>query len=101
MKKKLVSLLTVSAMTMSMLVGCGETAAETVSQTAETVAETATETAEAVQETAEQAADTATEVAEAVTEEAGNADLADKKVGVCIYQFADNFMTLIRTELEN
>jgi methyl-galactoside transport system substrate-binding protein len=30
-----------------------------------------------------------------------NADLADKKVGVCIYQFSDNFMTLFRTELEN
>lgn len=28
-------------------------------------------------------------------------DFADKKVGVCIYQFADNFMTLFRTELEN
>lgn len=28
-------------------------------------------------------------------------DLADKKVGVCIYQFADNFMTLFRTELQN
>lgn len=28
-------------------------------------------------------------------------DLSDKKVGVCIYQFNDNFMTLFRTELEN
>ena len=28
-------------------------------------------------------------------------DLSDKKVGVCIYQFSDNFMTLFRTELEN
>ena len=27
-------------------------------------------------------------------------DLSDKKVGVCIYQFADNFMTLYREELE-
>jgi methyl-galactoside transport system substrate-binding protein len=33
--------------------------------------------------------------------EAVNADLADKKVGVCIYQFSDNFMTLFRTELES
>ncbi|MBP3279574.1 MAG: substrate-binding domain-containing protein, partial [Butyrivibrio sp.] len=90
MKKKLVSLLTVSAMTMAMLAGCGNAAADTATQTAETVAETATEVAE-----------TATEVAEAATETAGNADLADKKVGVCIYQFADNFMTLFRTELEN
>ena len=28
-------------------------------------------------------------------------DLSSKKVGVCIYQFSDNFMTLFRTELEN
>jgi len=27
-------------------------------------------------------------------------DLSDKKVGVCIYQFADNFMSLYRAELE-
>ena len=102
MKKKLVSLLTVSAMTMSMLVGCGSGAAETATQTAETVAETATEVAETATDTAQEVADTATEVAEAVTEEAaGSGDLADKKVGVCIYQFADNFMTLFRTELEN
>ena len=93
MKKKLVSLLTVSAMTMAMLAGCGnaaQTATQTATQTAETVAETATEVAE-----------TATEVAEAVAEEAGSSDLADKKVGVCIYQFADNFMTLFRNELES
>ena len=30
----------------------------------------------------------------------GSSDLADKKVGVCIYQFNDNFMTLYRAELE-
>jgi methyl-galactoside transport system substrate-binding protein len=36
-----------------------------------------------------------------MAEETANADLADKKVGVCIYQFSDNFMTLFRTELEN
>ena len=35
----------------------------------------------------------------ATTEEVGA--YADKKVGVCIYQFSDNFMTLFRTELEN
>lgn len=32
---------------------------------------------------------------------AAGGDLADKKVGVCIYQFSDNFMTLFREELEN
>ena len=98
MKKKLVSLLTVSAMTIAMITGCGsgaaETATDTAEQAADAVAETAEKAADAVAETAEQTAD-------AVAETAGNADLADKKVGVCIYQFADNFMTLFRTELEN
>ena len=37
----------------------------------------------------------------AFAEDAKNADLADKKVGVCIYQFSDNFMTLFRTELQD
>lgn len=41
----------------------------------------------------------------ATTEQSGDSsasgDLASKKVGVCIYQFSDNFMTLFRTELEN
>ena len=93
MKKKLVSLLTVSAMTMAMLAGCGNAATEAPAETAtEAPAETATEAP---------AAETAETAAEAVAETAGNADLADKKVGVCIYQFADNFMTLFRTELEN
>jgi methyl-galactoside transport system substrate-binding protein len=44
--------------------------------------------------------DAAEETATEETTEA-NPELADKKVGVCIYQFSDNFMTLFRTELEN
>lgn len=35
------------------------------------------------------------------TTETTGGSYADKKVGVCIYQFSDNFMTLFRTELEN
>lgn len=31
----------------------------------------------------------------------GDADLSKMKVGVCIYQFSDNFMTLFREELES
>ena len=38
---------------------------------------------------------------EGSTGAAGESSLADKKVGVCIYQFSDNFMTLFRGELEN
>lgn len=31
----------------------------------------------------------------------GTTDLADAKVGICIYQFNDNFMTLFRNELQS
>ena len=78
MKKKLVSVVLAAVMGMALLAGCGggtSAPAEKPAEGAETAAE---ETAEAV----------------------GDSALADKKVGVCIYQFADNFMTLFRGELE-
>ncbi len=40
-------------------------------------------------------------VAPVMADDAAASDLADKTVGVCIYQFADNFMSLYRAELEN
>ncbi|WP_029323521.1 galactose ABC transporter substrate-binding protein [Butyrivibrio sp. AE3004] len=84
MKKKIVSVLTVAMLSMSMLAGCssaGNNAKDAVNTTEnEAVADVA-------KETAKQAAD------------AGNGSLIDKKVGVCIYQFSDNFMTLFRNEL--
>ena len=76
MKKKALSLVLASAMVAS-LVGCGSSAE--------------TETPSAAETTTTEAAAT----------EAAGGDYADKKVGVCIYQFSDNFMTLFRTELEN
>ncbi len=72
MKKKLLALFMATAMTATLLAGCG-------SSSTGNDAETKTEAA-------------ATE---------SNGAYADKKVGVCIYQFSDNFMTLFRTELEN
>ena len=63
MKKKLVSVLLTAAMSAALLAGCGEEAAQSVSETATDVAETATEVAETVQETAE-AAETAETAAE-------------------------------------
>ena len=48
---------------------------------------------------AEESTEAATEASTEAT--AVDVDLSDKKVGVCIYQFSDNFMTLFRTELEN
>ncbi len=77
MKKKLVSVLLASAMAMTLLAGCGGSKQETP------------------------AASDAASVAASTAEATGDSALADKKVGVCIYQFSDNFMTLFRTELEN
>ena len=88
--KKFVSVLAVSAMAVSLLAGCGSSSASTSTATSE-----AAPASQAASEAASEAASAA------ASEVAGDADLANKKVGVCIYQFADNFMTLYRTELEN
>ncbi len=94
--KKLLSVLTASAMAASLLAGCGSS-----SGTASTTAAAAAETTAAAAETTAAAADAAETTAAAAEAVEANADLADKKVGVCIYQFSDNFMTLFRTELQN
>ena len=83
MKRKLISALLATAMVASMVV---------VPVMADEETEVATEvTTEAATEAA----------AEENAEPVANPDLPDKKVGVCIYQFSDNFMTLFRTELED
>jgi len=79
MKKRILSLLLASTLVLSMFAGCGSSSSSTT-------------------ETQAPAAET---VAESAAEATGDASLADKKVGVCIYQFADNFMTLFRQELES
>jgi len=96
MKRKFVSLLLVAAMGMSLLAGCSN------SSTEQTTTESPKTDAATEAPKTDDAADTATEAADAATDAVGaaDADLAGKKVGVCIYQFADNFMTLFRTELQ-
>lgn len=87
MKKKVVSVMLVAAMAATLFAGCGTT------EETQTTPDAGTTTNEAVPST--EAGDAADAAADAV-----GGDLADKKVGVCIYQFSDNFMTLFRTELE-
>ena len=48
----------------------------------------------------EAATEAAKEAAETAAQAAGTADVADKKVGISIYKFDDNFMTLYRQELQ-
>ena len=89
MKKKVVSVILAMTMVASMAMGCGNSSDTTTSDNSTTT--TTTNDAAASTE-ASDAAD--------ATADAANGDLADKKVGVCIYQFADNFMTLYRNELQ-
>ena len=94
MFKKVIAIMTATVLAASMLVACGgSTGASSSEPAAQEAAEPAAE--EAAEPAAEPAADAAGEAAAAT-----DGDLSTKKVGVCIYQFSDNFMTLFRTELE-
>ena len=87
MFKKVIAIMTASVLAASILVGCGGSTGASSSAPAE-------------QKTEEAAPAEAAEPAAAEAAAATDGDLATKKVGVCIYQFSDNFMTLFRTELE-
>ncbi len=84
MRRKAVSLILALTMVAAMVAGCGSS-----STTETTTEETTTEEA------------TTEEVAEEVAEATGDADLSTATVGVCIYQFSDNFMTLFHAELQS
>ena len=92
--KKVTALALVSAMAMSLAACGGAKAPETTAAAAAATA--ATEAAKETEAATEAAKEAATEAAK---EAAATGDLADKKVGISIYKFDDNFMTLYRTEL--
>ena len=83
--KKVTAMALASCMILSMTACGGSKPAET----------TAAATEAATTEAAKEAETTAAEV-----KEAAGGDFSDKKVGISIYKFDDNFMTLYRTELE-
>ena len=78
MTKKVTAMALASMMALS-LAGCGGSSSTTATTAAAT-------------EAAKEAATTAAAAA-------ATTDVADKKVGISIYKFDDNFMTLYRTEL--
>lgn len=96
MKKKVVSLILAATMIATMVTGCGGGSDEPAATDGAATTDEAGTADEATPATETGAAD----AADAATDAAGG-DYADKVVGVCIYQFSDNFMTLFRTELEN
>ncbi len=91
--RKVTAMALASCMILSMTACGGSKPAET------TAAATEAATTAAATEAATEAAKEAETTAAAVAEAAG-ADMSDKKVGISIYKFDDNFMTLYRTELE-
>ena len=91
--RKATAMALASCMVLSMTACGGGKAAET------TAAATEAATTAAATEAATEATKAAETTAAAAAEAAG-ADMADKKVGISIYKFDDNFMTLYRTELE-
>lgn len=94
MKRKLLASLLCVAMGVTTMAGATSVFAEEAS-TEETTEETTEATDEAAAEDA--AAETAEAAAEAIDME--GVDVENTKIGISIYQFADNFMTLYRTEL--
>ena len=94
MTKKAAAVALASMMALS-LAGCSSSTEETTAA-AETTAAEITEAAAEEETTAAEAAEEAAETAAAAV---GDVDLSDKKVGISIYQFNDNFMTLYREEL--
>lgn len=94
MKKKIIGVILATAMVATLFTGCSGKSEEAAAPATDAAQEEAAPEAEdAAPAEAEDAAD--------ATADAAGGDLASKKVGVCIYQFSDNFMTLFRTELEN
>lgn len=89
--KKAAAVALVSSMVLSMA-ACGGSKTE---ETTAAPTEAATEAAK------EEAADATEAAKEAAAEAVEGKDAAEVKVGISIYQFADNFMTLYRQELEN
>ena len=95
--KKAISFFMAITMAATLLVGCGGSSSATTSAPAQSAASESSED-EAEQPAEETGAAATAEAAAAAT---GDSDLASAKVGVCIYQFSDNFMTLFRNELQS
>ena len=101
MKRKVVSVILATAMVASMVAGCGGSNNASTNNVGTTTDAAASDASSDTSNdaAATEAADAGDAAADAATD--ADASLADKKVGVCIYQFADNFMTLYRNELQN
>ena len=98
MKRKVLASLLCVAMGVTMI---GSTAVFAEDAAEETTEEAADDTAEAEDADAEEAADDTAEAASdfLAKPDMDGVDVENAKIGISIYQFTDNFMTLYRTEL--
>jgi methyl-galactoside transport system substrate-binding protein len=98
MKRKILSVILATTMFATMLVGCGSS-----NGTTEEAAAPKTEEAVPAAEEAAPAKETAPveEAAEEVAAVAGCEGVDGLNIGICIYKFDDNFMTLYREELKS
>ncbi len=97
MRKKVLSLLLATTMIATLLSGCGSATQDGEKAGTSTKTEEVAQNEDAAtEETAEKAesTDTATQVVE------GAKGVDGKNIGICIYKFDDNYMTLYRTELQ-
>ncbi len=98
MKLKKAMAMALSSMMVLSLAACGGSSSQPETTTAAaTEAATEAATTAAGSEAETEASEAATEAAEAVE----GKDLSEVKIGISIYQFADNFMTLYREELKS
>lgn len=109
MKKRLLSVLLSATMIAAVLAGCGSTGGSSSQDTTTPAEETSADDGAADTATGDDAnagtdANGGTETTSADGAGAATGDAATGveglDIGVCIYNFADNFMTLYRTELE-
>ncbi len=96
--KKVMAVGLASTMALSMAACSGGSTETTAAET--TTAKAEETTAKAEETTAKEAEEAAETTAEEVKEAAGDFDASNVKVGISIYKFDDNFMTLYRNELE-
>ncbi len=96
--KKVMAVGLASVMALSMA-GCSSSSSTSATTAAATTAAATEAAKDETTAAATEAAKEAETTAEAAAAAAGG-DFADKKVGISIYKFDDNFMTLYRTELQ-
>lgn len=98
MKKRILAILLCTVMVLSTFAACGEKPAEAVEEPVEEAEQVAEDVEQAVEDVEESIGDE--EETQGDEEAPAAAGVDGLKIGISIYKYDDNFMTLYRTELE-